>query len=128
MTSIYQYVTGLIRTLGVLPQNVSNRYIKALREREIEENLYLYEWVRTPTPEDIGWGLPRYVNASKYQELPPLFKRTAIREKDVDGNRFSAAVKAALSFVEGMAAYCCIWLQQVCGICHYLAKRLLTKL
>ncbi|XP_076825703.1 allene oxide synthase-lipoxygenase protein-like isoform X1 [Clavelina lepadiformis] len=100
---IYDWVVNgieVVRGEGVLPQKESNRYIKALREREVEENLSLYEWVQTPTPEDIGWGFPRYVNANKYQELPPLFKRTAIREKDVEGNRFSAAVEAALSFVK----------------------------
>ncbi|XP_076810011.1 allene oxide synthase-lipoxygenase protein-like isoform X2 [Clavelina lepadiformis] len=70
---------------AILPQNSSN-YIRHMRRAEVERNKHDYAWLPTPTQNDLAWGLPRYLNAARYVNLPLFFKRIEAREVDRDKN------------------------------------------
>ena len=55
-----------------------------------------------PSEGDVGWGLPRYVNASTYKELPAMFKRTVIREDFLKNTGLKAGIDLALEWLNGM--------------------------
>ncbi|XP_076825025.1 allene oxide synthase-lipoxygenase protein-like [Clavelina lepadiformis] len=96
----FQKDMQVVRGEGVLPQKVTNRYIKDLRRKEIQNNKALYQWLPMPEPEDIGWGFPRYVNANSYQELPPLFKRNAVKEENMTGDKVASIAKLLVSKIQ----------------------------
>uniref|UniRef100_H2Y5X3 Lipoxygenase domain-containing protein n=1 Tax=Ciona savignyi TaxID=51511 RepID=H2Y5X3_CIOSA len=87
-----QFTTGE----AMIPQNVKNHYVKSLRHKEIEQKRAMYAWTDRPTSSHIGWGLPRYMNANTYKELPSIFQRNEIRQKHLDNEDLKAHINTTL--------------------------------
>lgn len=95
---IFTYITDHMEVLSgeaVLPQNETNGSRLNIRNNEIERNKSIYPWVPIGMP-----GLARYVNAETYDQLPRMFKRYTIRQKDIEGNRFKGQMGAALGVIK----------------------------
>ena len=64
-----------------LPQKISNNFVKAERKREVELSKRIFKWIPKASPGELGWDLPRFVNASTSDELPALLKKSIIRKE-----------------------------------------------
>ena len=84
-----------------LPQKISNNFVKAERKREVELNKSIFEWVPKASPGELGWDLPRYVNASTYDELPALLKKSIIRKETRESDLAEAALNGLLTWMKG---------------------------
>jgi len=85
-----------------LPQNISNNLVKNARRHEIEQNKILFAWIPMASPGDLGWDLPRFVNANTYDELPDLLKKSIIRKDTRDSALAEAAIKGAIAWMKGI--------------------------
>lgn len=97
---IFTYITTQMQVLSgeaTLPQNETNTSRQKIRNNEIERNKSIYPWVPIGIP-----GLARYVNAETYDDLPRLFKRYTVRQKDIEENRFKGKMGAALGAIKAI--------------------------
>jgi len=75
----------------------------AARKKEIELNKTIFKWIPKPeSPEDVGWGLPRYVDAKTYDDLPSIFHRTTIRKEFLKISKLEGGINAAVATINGM--------------------------
>ncbi|XP_076825128.1 allene oxide synthase-lipoxygenase protein-like [Clavelina lepadiformis] len=89
--------TEVTRGDAVLPQKITDPYVQSLRKREIENNLSLFQWIARPNSGDSLWGLPRFVDSSRLDTLPLLFKRMTARQIQRDKNYRSIGVQLLLN-------------------------------
>ena len=54
-------------------------------------------------------GLPRYVNASNYDELPSIFKRLVVRIRDLKDASNEVTLSVKIAALEG--EFCC-WMMK----------------
>ncbi|CAK8679089.1 unnamed protein product [Clavelina lepadiformis] len=91
------YSDAVFLETAVLPQKVTDPYVQSLRKREIENNSSLFQWIARPNSGDSLWGLPRFVDSSRLDTLPLLFKRMTIRQIQRDKNYRSIGVQRLLN-------------------------------
>ena len=99
--SVISVISIAFLLLATLPQKLQNDFIKKIRNDEVLENKQAYSWISLQSPEQTGWGLPRFVNAEKYGDLPPLFKNTIAREFHSAQSNFGALYNAVMGEVQG---------------------------
>ncbi|CAK8695669.1 unnamed protein product [Clavelina lepadiformis] len=99
---VYDWVEDEIQVThssASIPQKSSD-YVRQMRQAEVEQHKHDYDWIPKPTPDDLGWNLPRSLNAATYDELPPIFKRPDYRDDHLNQKKSERKLDALVSFVK----------------------------
>ena len=86
---------------ATLPQKISNEAVKSARKEEIQKSKKMFEWISPPKEGEVGFGLPRYVKAQKYNELPLILKRDQVREENFLFKGLEAGINLVVTYLEG---------------------------
>nr|XP_039267987.1 allene oxide synthase-lipoxygenase protein-like [Styela clava] len=103
MFPVYDWIENEIwftRGKALTHTQVKSPAVKSMRQREIEATKVKFQWIVRPNIDDIGWGLPRYVDATTFKELPKIFHATDVRQDNLFSRGFEAIVNRALATVK----------------------------
>ena len=85
-----------------LPQKETCPFVKDVRAREIERNKSLFQWFPRPCIDGLGWGLPRFCNAEKMEQLPLLFHNSDDQVLTFDGTRQLIRATTLREYLSGL--------------------------
>ena len=91
--------------LATLPQKLTNKKVIDARKGEIKKSKQLIQWVQTPKEGSDLYGLPRFVNAQKYDELPLILKRDQVRQEHFEVTQLEAGINLVLTYLKGLCLF-----------------------